>query len=139
MAAHNRPVAKNSRVPSAVGAIPVVGGLMKQADNQAQWMQELIEQNARMVSQFPATMKNFNDSLERFNQIVARLDQVVSTVEVAAERIVGPLEAIAPRLERQVALLTATTDRVLSVLNDLPGAGFVRRIATGRVEAPDAG
>ena len=34
-------------------------------------MQELLEQNARLVGQFPATIKTFNDSLERFNQTVA--------------------------------------------------------------------
>ena len=34
-------------------------------------MQELLEQNARLIGQFPATMKTFNDSLERFNQTVA--------------------------------------------------------------------
>jgi len=32
-------VAKNTRVPSAVGSIPVVGDLVKQADAQAQWLQ----------------------------------------------------------------------------------------------------
>ena len=52
------------------GAIPVVGDLVRSADAQARWMQELLEQNARLVGQFPATMKTFNDSLERFNQTV---------------------------------------------------------------------
>jgi ABC-type transporter Mla subunit MlaD len=144
---------------------------MKQADNQAQWMQELIEQNARLVGQFPATMKNFNDTLERFNQTVARLDKVVSTVEAASDRFIGPLEELAPKLERlvsvvdipsvrdipdvldalrkealpalraatdtqrQVALLSATVDRVVSILSELPGAGILRRIATGRPDA----
>jgi ABC-type transporter Mla subunit MlaD len=166
----NRGVAKNSRVPSAVGAIPVVGDLIKQADSQAQWMQDLVEQNARLIGQFPATMKTFNDSLERFNQTVARLDRVVSTVESATDRIVKPMEEVAPMLERlvsavdvrslrdipevleamrkealpalraatdtqrQVALLTATLERVMSMIGDLPGAGLVRRIATGRAE-----
>lgn len=166
----NQRVAKNSRVPAAVGAIPVVGDLVKQADTQAQWMQDLIEQNARLVGQFPATMKNFNDSLERFNQTVARLDKLVATVESATAQIIGPLEEVAPRLERlvsavdipsvrdipdvldalrkealpalraatdtqrQVALLTATVERVVGLLNDLPGAALVRRIATGRAD-----
>lgn len=169
--ADNQRVAKNSRVPSAVSAIPLVGDLVKQADNQAQWMQEMIEQNARMVGQFPATMKNFNDTLERFNQTVARLDKVVSTVEAAAEKIVGPIEDMAPKLERlvsvvdipsvrdipevldalrkealpalraatdtqrQVALLSSTIDRVIGVMSELPGAGILRRIATGRPDA----
>lgn len=164
----NQRVAKNSRVPAAVGAIPVVGDLVRQADTQAQWMQDLVEQNARLVGQFPATMKNFNDSLERFNQTVARLDRLVSTVESATAQIVAPLEDLAPKLERlvslvdipsvrdipdvldalrkealpalraatdtqrQVALLTTTLERVVGLLNDLPGAGLVRRIATGR-------
>jgi ABC-type transporter Mla subunit MlaD len=172
--AENQRVPKNSRVPSAVGAIPVVGDLMKQADNQAQWMQEMIEQNARMVSQFPTTMKNLNDTLERFNQTVARLDKVVTTVESAADKFIGPLEDMAPKLERlvsvvdipsvrdipdvldalrkealpalraatdtqrQVALLATTIDRVIGVLSELPGAGILRRMATGRADAADA-
>jgi ABC-type transporter Mla subunit MlaD len=74
-------VAKTSRVPSAVGSIPLVGDLMKQADTQAQWLQELVEQNARLVGQLPATIKTFNDSLERFNQTVGRLDRMVTQVE----------------------------------------------------------
>jgi ABC-type transporter Mla subunit MlaD len=121
-------VAKNTRIPSAVGAIPVVGDLMKQADNQAQWLQELVEQNARLLSQLPTTIKAFNDSLERFNQTVTRLDRVVTSIEGATSQFVGPLEQVAPTLERQVALLSATLDRAITVLNDLPGAGFVRRL-----------
>jgi ABC-type transporter Mla subunit MlaD len=157
-------VAKISRVPAAVGAIPVVGDLVKQADSQAQWLQELIEQNARLVGQLPATMKNFNDTLERFNQTVSRLDRVVTSIEGATSQLVGPLEQLAPRLERlagavdprmlreipdvldavrrealpalraatdtqkQVALIAATLDRVIAVLNELPGAGLVRRL-----------
>ena len=155
---------KSSRVPAAVGSIPVVGDLVKQADSQAQWLQDLIEQNARLVGQLPATMKSFNDSLERFNQTVGRLDRVVTTIEGATSQLVGPLEQVAPRLERlagavdprtlreipdvldslrrealpalraatdtqkQVALIAATLDRVITVLNELPGAGFVRRL-----------
>jgi ABC-type transporter Mla subunit MlaD len=157
-------VAKNSRVPSAVGAIPVVGDLVKQADNQAQWLQELVEQNARLVAQLPSTMKTFNDSLERFNQTVGRLDRVVSTIEGATSQLIGPLEQVAPNLDRiaaaldvpslrdipealdslrrealpalraatdtqkQVALIAATLDRLISLLNELPGAGIVRRL-----------
>jgi ABC-type transporter Mla subunit MlaD len=157
-------VAKNSRIPSVVGAIPVVGDLVKQADSQAQWLQDLVEQNARLVGQLPATIKSFNDSLDRFNQSVARLDRVVSTIESAAAQIIGPLEQVTPALDRlaglleiptlrdvpealdalrrealpalraatdtqkQVALLNATLERVLTILNDLPGAGIVRRL-----------
>jgi ABC-type transporter Mla subunit MlaD len=157
-------VAKNSRIPSVVGAIPVVGDLVKQADSQAQWLQDLVEQNARLVGQLPATIKSFNDSLDRFNQSVARLDRVVPTIESAAAQIIGPLEQVTPALDRlaglleiptlrdvpealdalrrealpalraatdtqkQVALLNATLERVLTILNDLPGAGIVRRL-----------
>jgi ABC-type transporter Mla subunit MlaD len=163
-ACYKSTVAKSSRVPPAVGSIPVVGDLVKQADSQAQWLQDLIEQNARLVGQLPATMKNFNDSLERFNQTVSRLDRVVTTIEGATNQLIGPLEQVAPRLERlagavdpralrdipdaldslrrealpalraatdtqrQVALIAATLDRVIAVLNDLPGAGIVRRL-----------
>lgn len=168
---HNQRVAKNSRVPGAVGAIPVVGGLIKTADSQAQFLQEMLEQNARLVGQFPATMKSFNDTLERFNQTVARLDQVVTTIEAATERVLGPLEQVSAKLERavaavdlpslrdvparleslraealpalraatdtqrQVALLSATVERVVAVLSEMPGAGILRRIATGHAES----
>jgi ABC-type transporter Mla subunit MlaD len=157
-------VAKNSRVPSAVGSIPVVGDLVKQADSQAQWLQELIEQNARLVGQMPTTMKTFNDSLERFNQTVARLDKVVTTIEGATSQLIAPLEQVTPTLDRiaatldlptlrelpqvldalrrealpalraasdtqkQVALVNATLDRIITILNELPGAGIVRRL-----------
>lgn len=158
---------KNSRVPSAVGSIPVVGDLVKQADSQAQWLQELVEQNARLVGQLPATLKSFNDSLERFNQTVGRLDRTVSRIESATSQLVAPLEQVTPRLDRlasaldvpsvrqvpelldtlrkeavpalraatdtqtQVALLTTAVERVLTRLNDLPGASLVRRITGG--------
>jgi ABC-type transporter Mla subunit MlaD len=167
-------VAKNSRIPSAVGAIPVVGDLMKQADGQAQWVQELLEQNARLVGQLPATIKTFNDSLERFNQTVGRLDRMVTQVEAATNQLINPMSELAPRLEKlvaaidvnsvkelpgvldalrkealpalraptdtqkQLALLTTTVERIVGILNDLPGAGIVRRITGGRTEEPSA-
>ena len=154
-------MAKSSRVPSAVGAIPVVGDLVKQADSQAQWLQEMVEQNARLVGQLPATIKSFNDSLEQFNKTVGRLDKVVNRIDAATSQLVAPLEQITPQLgtvpelvesllreagpalraatdtQKQVALLTATLDRVLALLNELPGAGLVRRFASGRAEGEE--
>ncbi|HEX3335330.1 MAG TPA: hypothetical protein VHS54_02650 [Jatrophihabitans sp.] len=150
--------AEGSRIPSAVGAIPVVGELMKSADAQAQWMQELLEQNARLVGQFPATLKAFNDSLDRFNQTVGRLDRAVNQMEAASKQLTGPLERVVRALDqksvrdipqvlealrqealpalraasdtqRQVAVLQSTIERVLAVINDLPGVGIVRRMA----------
>lgn len=108
-------MAKNSRVPSAIGAIPVVGDMVKQADNQAQWLQDLVEQNARMLGQLPATMKNFNDTLERFNQTVGRLDRMVTRVETTTNQLIAPMEEIAPALDRMVSLLDIPSVR------DLPG------------------
>jgi ABC-type transporter Mla subunit MlaD len=161
---------KNSRVPGAVGAIPVVGQLMKQLDSRARWLQELLEQNARMVGQLPATMKNFNDTLERFNQTVGRLDRMVTSIETTSSQLMAPLEAMAPRLDRVVSLfdmpsmrelpglletlrkealpaLRATTDtqkqvemlqasieRVMTLLAELPGMGLMRRFSGGRSE-----
>jgi ABC-type transporter Mla subunit MlaD len=151
----------------------VVGDLMKQADTQAQWLQELVEQNARLVGQLPATIKTFNDSLERFNQTVGRLDRMVTQVETATNQLVAPMSELAPRLEKlvsaidvnsvrelpgvldalrkealpalraatdtqkQLALLTTTVERIGSLLNDLPGAGIVRRFTgTSRSDEP---
>jgi ABC-type transporter Mla subunit MlaD len=105
---------RNSRVPSAVGAIPVLGGLVKQADSQAQWLQELLEQNARLVGQLPATIKTFNDTLERFNQTVGRLDRTVSRIEGATAQLVGPLEQVTPQLNRVVSAID------VSALRDIP-------------------
>jgi ABC-type transporter Mla subunit MlaD len=161
---------RRSRVPTVVGSIPLLGDLVKNADAQAQWLQELLEQNARLVAQLPATLKNFNDSIERFNQTVARLDRVVGRVEAtatAARALVAPLEQVGPQLDRalalldvpnlaevpelveamrrealpalraatdtqkQVAVLSATLDRVLSLLGELPGAALLRRLTAG--------
>lgn len=140
-------VAKTSRIPSAVGAIPVVGDLVKKADSQAQWLQQLVEQNARLAVELPATIKTLTDSLERFNQTVARLDKVVSRIEGTAAQLVAPLEQVAPKLDRivatatdtqkQVAMLTATLERVIGLMGELPGAGLLRRLAGGRADVAD--
>jgi ABC-type transporter Mla subunit MlaD len=90
---------ESSRVPSAVGAIPVVGGLVKNADAQARWMQDVLEQNARLLGQLPATMKTFNDSLERFNQTIGRLDRAVTQLEKTSRGITGPIERVASALD----------------------------------------
>ena len=82
-------------MPSAVGAIPVVGDLMRGADAQAQWVTDLLEQNARLVGQLPATLKSFNDALERFNQTVTALDRSVTRIEKATRTLTGPLDRAA--------------------------------------------
>lgn len=149
--------AESSRIPAAVIGIPVVGDLVRSADAQAHWMQDVLEQNARLVGQFPATMKTFNDALERFNETIGRLDRAVTRIEGATKNILGPLERVAnavdpktlrelpetldllrreaiPALraatdtQRQVTLLQTTLERVISAVGDLPGAGFVRRL-----------
>jgi ABC-type transporter Mla subunit MlaD len=151
----------SSRVPSAVGAIPVVGDLVRSADQQARWMQEMLEQNARLVGQLPATLKSFNDALERFNQTVGRLDAAVTRIEAASRLLSGPLEKATSVLDpqalreipetletlrretvpalraavdtqRQVAALQGTIDRFVTVLAELPGAGMLRRRTSGR-------
>ena len=141
---------------------------MKSADQQAQWLQELIEQNARLVGQLPATMKNLNDSIERFNQTVNRLDKTVTRIESTTGVLTGPLLSLlgnvdparladlpdvldslrkeaAPALraatdtQRQVALLQATVDRIIALISELPGAGFVKRMTSGTVRADEPG
>jgi ABC-type transporter Mla subunit MlaD len=135
-------MAKSSRVPPAVGALPVVGDLVKQLDVQAQWLQELVEQNARLLGQLPATLKTLNDSLERFNDSVQRLDRMIGRMERTSDRL-RDLPALADTLrkealpalraatdtQRQVALLQATVERIAAVLGELPGAGLLRRLA----------
>src|SRR6476469_1639950 len=118
-------MAKSSRVPPGVGSIPVVGDLVKQADQQARWLQDVVEQNTRLVGQLPATMKSFNDSLERFNQTVARLDRIVAQVERTTATLIAPLEQLSQRMERLAA-----------VLGEMPGAGLVRRLTGGRAADP---
>jgi ABC-type transporter Mla subunit MlaD len=152
---------ESSRVPSAVRAIPLVGGLFKSADAQAQWMQDLLEQNARLIGQLPATIKTFNDTLERFNQTIGRLDRAVTRIESTTKTLTGPVERLATALDpktlkdlpdviealrkealpalrattdtqRQVALLQSTVDRIVTLLGELPGAGIFRRLAAPR-------
>jgi ABC-type transporter Mla subunit MlaD len=146
----------SSRVPSAVGSIPVVGDLVKSADQQARWMQEVLEQNARLVAQFPATMKSFNDALERFNQTIGRLDRAATRIENASKPLGRLASGLDPKTlrelpdvldalrkeavpalraatdtQKQVALLQSTIERVISVVSELPGAGVLRRLAEG--------
>jgi ABC-type transporter Mla subunit MlaD len=157
-----------SRVPTAVGSIPVVGGMMKSAEQQARWMQEILEQNARLVAQFPATMKSFNDALERFNQTIGRLDKAVTRIEGASKNLVGPLEKVSSALDpkalreipevldalrreavpalraatdtqQQVARLQSTVERVIAALGDLPGAGVLRRLTGDGQTRPKPG
>jgi ABC-type transporter Mla subunit MlaD len=157
-----------SRVPPAVGAIPVVGDLVKSADQQARWMQEILEQNARLVAQFPATMKSFNDALERFNQTIGRLDRAVTRIEGASKNLAGPLEKVSSALDpkalreipevldavrreavpalraatdtqQQIARLQSTIERVIAVLGELPGAGVLRRLAGEATSRPRPG
>ena len=151
-------------MPSAVGALPVVGGLVRQADSQARWLQDVLEQNARLVGQLPATLKAFNDALERFNDTVARLDRMVDRVEGMTAALIAPIEQLTPRLDRvrdipelvetlrqeaipalraatdtqqQVAVLAAALDRILDLFGELPGAGLVRRFtAPGETKRP---
>lgn len=114
----NRQMARTSRVPAAVGAIPVVGDLVKQVETQAHWLQELVEQNTRLVGQLPATVKTLNDSLETFNQTVQRLDRVVSTIEAASAQLVAPLEAVAPKLDRVASALDVASLHEIPVVLD---------------------
>jgi ABC-type transporter Mla subunit MlaD len=154
-------------VPSAIGALPFVGDLAKGADAQAQWLTQLLEQNARLIGQLPATLKSFNDALERFNQTVTQLDRSVTRIENATRKLTGPLDKVATALDpkalrelpetldtlrreavpalraatdtqRQVASLQVTVDRVIAVISELPGMGILRRFtAAGRPAADD--
>lgn len=96
----------------------MVGDLVRQADSQAQWLQELVEQNARLVGQLPATMKTFNDSLERFNQTVMRLDKVVTKIEGATSQLIAPLEQVTPTLDRIATTLDLPTLREMPAVLD---------------------
>lgn len=156
---------QGGRVPDLVGALPVVGGLVRGADEQMQWAQDLLEQQARLIGQLPATLKTVNDSIERFNQTVQRLDRTVTRIEAATSSLVSPLEravatldparlAEVPELldvlrkeavpalraatdtQRQVALIQTTLDRVVAALGDLPGAGLLRRMTTRAEDNP---
>jgi ABC-type transporter Mla subunit MlaD len=157
---------QGSRVPAAVGALPVVGGIVKTADQQAQWMQELIEQQARLVGQLPTTLKTLNDSIEKFNQTVNRLERTANRIESTTGVLTGPLATVAATLDparlaelpdvldslrreaapalraatdtqRQVALLQATVERIIAIISELPGAGFVKRMTAGAPRADE--
>jgi methyl-accepting chemotaxis protein len=105
-------------VPPAVASLPFLGDLVKQAHTRAQWVQELFEQNARLIGQLPATVKTLNDSLETFNQSVQRLDRAVNTIERATNQLKAPLEAVAPKLDRVAAALEVPSIRDIPELLD---------------------
>ena len=150
---------------AALGGVPVIGDLARSAETQAKWMQEVLDQNARLVGQLPATMKSFNDSLERFNQTISRLDRAVTRLEQTSRALTGPLERVSAAIDpqalrdlpetleslrrealpalraatdtqRQVTLIQSTLERVVTALGDLPGAGLVRRLTTPRDTPP---
>jgi ABC-type transporter Mla subunit MlaD len=152
-----------SRLSAAVGGVPVLGDLARQVEAQARWLQELVEQNARLVGQLPATLKSFNDSLERFNQTVGRLDRAVSRIETSTARLAAPMERLSSALDpkalrelpdlvdslrkealpalraaadtqQQVAVVQSTLDRIVAIVADFPGAGILKRMA-----APEGG
>lgn len=156
---------QGGRVPDLVGALPVVGGLVRGADQRVQWAQDLLEQQARLIGQLPATLKTVNDSIERFNQIVQRLDRTVARIESATNALVTPLERsvnvldparlaelpevldvlrketvpalrAATDTQRQVALIQTTLERMVPVLGDLPGAALLRRMTTRAEDNP---
>lgn len=135
----------------------MLGDLARQIESQARWLQELVEQNARLVSQLPATLKSFNDSLERFNQTVGRLDRTITRIETSTARLTAPMERLSSALDpgalrelpdlvealrrealpalraatdtqQQMAVVQTTLDRIVAVVADLPGAGLLRRM-----------
>jgi hypothetical protein len=74
--------------------------------------------------------------------LAPRLEKLVSAVDVNSVReLPGVLDALrkealpalraATDTQKQIALLTTTVERVVGVLNDLPGAGLVRRVVGG--------
>jgi prefoldin subunit 5 len=112
-------------------------------------------------------MKTFNDSIERFNQTIGHLDRAVTSIETATKNLTGPMEKVlgsidpkalreipevldalrkeavpalraATDTQRQVAMLQSTIERVITVLSELPGAGMLRRLTSGR-DGDDAG
>lgn len=88
-----------TRVPGALAAVPVLGDVAQQLDAQARWFQDLLEQNARLVGQLPATLRSFNDALERFNETIGRLDRVVGRLEAASASLTGPVERLSAVLD----------------------------------------
>lgn len=162
---YDPPVAEkkqSGRVPDLVGSLPVVGSLAKTADLQAQWMQDMVEQQARLLGALPDALRNLNDSIERFNQNVQRLDRTITRIESATGTIVAPMEKIASAVDpanipdlpdlfdllrketipalraatdtqRQMALLQSTVDRIAALLNDLPAVRLMKRM-TGQGE-----
>jgi ABC-type transporter Mla subunit MlaD len=86
-------------VPAAVAAVPVLGDAMQQLEAQARWLQNLLEENARLLGQLPATLRSLNDALERFNDTIGRLDRVVGRLEAASVSLTGPVERLSAVLD----------------------------------------
>jgi len=75
-------------------------------------------------------------------EIAPRLEKLIGAVDVNSVRdLPGVLDALrkealpalraATDTQKQLALLTTTVERIFGILNELPGAGLVRRFAGG--------
>ena len=82
-------------------AIPVVGGLVESATEQA-----------RLIANLPNVLKQATDAITAFAQTVAGLDKLVKRLDKLTEPLMDPLEQIAPRLERLVPLIVPILDEI---------------------------
>ena len=64
--------------------------------------------------------------------ISATLDST-ARVDLLRKEAVPALRA-ATDTQRQVALLQATVERIIAIISELPGAGFVKRMTAGRLD-----
>ena len=86
---------------SGVAGIPVVGGLVESATEQA-----------RLIANLPNVLKQATDAITAFAQTVAGLDKLVKRLDRLTEPLLDPLEQIAPRLERLVPLIVPILDEI---------------------------
>jgi ABC-type transporter Mla subunit MlaD len=99
---------------SVAGNIPLVGGAIRQLEEQTAAIGKLIEDQARLVAALPTTLRLANDSLVAFASTVQRLDTLVRRLDNLTRPLEEPLTALAPRLERLVPILD------MPALQDVP-------------------
>lgn len=85
--------------------LPLVGGLVRQLEEQTAAIARLLEDQARLVAALPSTIRLANDSLVAFASTVQRLDKLVRRLDNLTQPLEDPLTALAPRIERLIPIL----------------------------------
>jgi ABC-type transporter Mla subunit MlaD len=90
---------------SKASGLPIVGGLVRQLEDQTAAIAKLVEDQAKLVAALPSTIRLANESLVAFASTVQRLDKLVRRLDALTLPLEHPLTELAPRLERLIPIL----------------------------------